>query len=109
MKVGTEEYGAKLVERLNCLSSVVEPCCGYLTAAQKWPARPVEYYTLTECGHEIAVSADPVSSSGYSILFQEADNVLVTPLGLQVFIGSGDRLLSDHSPARLPLDYTIKK
>ncbi|GBP28923.1 hypothetical protein EVAR_93568_1 [Eumeta japonica] len=43
----------------------------------------------------------------YPISFQTANNAPVTSLGLQMFMGGGEHLLSDGSPARLRLDYVI--
>ncbi|GBP56679.1 hypothetical protein EVAR_12358_1 [Eumeta japonica] len=87
----------------------------------------MKYHTLTEYGREVTVSAGPfrsVSESsggtlpfhrpnppyiGYTVPSQEAGNALVGPMELRVSMGDGDRLLSDGSPARLALEYAIKR
>ncbi|GBP48412.1 hypothetical protein EVAR_36846_1 [Eumeta japonica] len=43
----------------------------------------------------------------YPFLSQEVGDALVTPLGLRIFMGGGDYLLSDGSPARFPFDYAL--
>ncbi|GBP33399.1 hypothetical protein EVAR_6747_1 [Eumeta japonica] len=43
----------------------------------------------------------------YSISSQETSNTLVTPQGLRVPMGDGDRLLGDGLSARFPLEYAI--
>ncbi|GBP61027.1 hypothetical protein EVAR_51159_1 [Eumeta japonica] len=45
----------------------------------------------------------------YPIPSQKAENAPVTFLRLRVFMGGGDRLLSNDSPACLSFDFTIKK
>ncbi|GBP25118.1 hypothetical protein EVAR_19599_1 [Eumeta japonica] len=43
------------------------------------------------------------------IPLQEVSNAPVTPLRLRVSMDGGDNLLFGGSPARLPLEYTIRK
>ncbi|GBP92948.1 hypothetical protein EVAR_84051_1 [Eumeta japonica] len=49
------------------------------------------------------------SSVNYPIPTQEAGNALVTPLGLHVYMGCDDHLLSGRPPARYSFDYAINK
>ncbi|GBP53131.1 hypothetical protein EVAR_97135_1 [Eumeta japonica] len=95
---------------------------------EKWVGWLLAYHTLTDNGREVAVSVvefRPLSESDqlpplfsiipildsirYPIPFREASNALATPPGLRVTMGSGDRLLSDGSPDRLPLEPTHVK
>ncbi|GBP41265.1 hypothetical protein EVAR_32991_1 [Eumeta japonica] len=54
------------------------------------------------CSLSSPLSINPFPSIRYSIPSQEAGNALLASLGLRVSMGSGDYLLSNGSPARLP-------
>ncbi|GBP80497.1 hypothetical protein EVAR_102427_1 [Eumeta japonica] len=59
------------------------------------------------CRSQHVCSADgPVDR--YPILIEEADNALITPLGLRISMGGDDHLPSDGWHARLPFENNIK-
>ncbi|GBP76633.1 hypothetical protein EVAR_54594_1 [Eumeta japonica] len=74
----------------------------------EWPTFPASPAGSQARG-SLLLHQPTLSSTRYSIPTQEADNALVIPLELRVFMGSANHLYYSSSRDRLPLDNARKK